>query len=54
MRKRKVGYGSLWMLLSFVIATKESNQRKRLVKPNASTRSAGSYAFVDAPHHSKS
>jgi hypothetical protein len=43
-----------WMLLSFVIATKESNQRKNLVKTNASTLSADSYAFVDAPHHSKS
>jgi hypothetical protein len=43
------------MLLFFCHATKEKvTKRKKLVKTNASTRSAGSYAFVDAPHHSKS
>jgi hypothetical protein len=45
----KFEYASQWMLLSFAIAAKESNQRKNLVKPNASARPAGSYAFVDAP-----
>jgi hypothetical protein len=39
---------------SFVMLQKKSNKKKKASQNDASARSAGSYAFVDAPHHSKS
>jgi hypothetical protein len=53
-RNGKAVYESQWMFIFFAIAAKKTNQKKRLVKPHASTLSACSYAFLDAPHHRKS